>query len=128
MCFTLKPSSGRSFSDYYPGPSVIDVLAFDCYNQSASSGAYMDPATMFASVLAVSRSTGKPFAITEFGSLLVKGDSTGVGRAAWLRASATYLAAQGALFVTYFDSPVTAEYRLMDPASIAAWRAVIGSV
>jgi cell division septation protein DedD len=127
MCYTLSAYSGRSFADYYPGPSVIDVLGFDCYNQDWANGTYIDPATQFAAVLAVSRATGKPFAVTEFGSQLAVGDPTGVGRAAWLKASAAYLAQQGAVLVTYFDSPVSHDYRLLDTPSLLAWKAVIAT-
>ncbi len=127
MCYTLTSYSGRSFSDYYPGPSVIDVLGFDCYNQLWAKGQYIAPSTMFANVLAVSKATGKPFGVTEFGSQLAVGDTTGSGRAAWLRASGSYLAEQGAVLVTYFDSPVSAEYRLLDAPSLQAWKDVIAT-
>ena len=122
MCFTLSSPRGRSFTDYYPGSSVIDMVAFDCYNQIWAKGQYIAPATQFAAVLAVSQSIGKPFAITEFGSQLAAGDPSGVGRAAWLEESASYLPQQGAVFVTYFDSPVDNEYRLMDATSLPPGR------
>jgi len=118
MCYTLTKYSGRSFADYYAGSAYIDVLGWDCYNQSWSKGVYIDPATQFAGVLAESAATGKPFAIT---------DTTGAGRAAWLKASAAYLSSQGALVVTYFDSPVDNEYRLLDSNSLNAWASVVAS-
>ncbi len=127
MCYTLTSYSGRSFADYYPGSAYIDVLGWDCYNQYWGKGSYIDPAAQFAAVLATSKSTGKPFAVTEFGSQIVAGDTTGAGRAAWLRASAAYLSAQSALFVTYFDSPITKDYRLLDTNSVQAWKAAIAS-
>ena len=127
MCYSLTPYSHRSFTDYYAGAAYIDVLGFDCYNQQWAKGIYIDPATQFAQVLAVSKSTGRPFAVTEFGSQVVAGDSTGAGRAAWLRASGSYLAQQGAVFVTYFDSPHSNEYRLLDTASLQAWKSVIAT-
>jgi hypothetical protein len=127
MCYTLSPYSGRTFSDYYPGSSVIDVLGFDCYNQDWAKGEYISPATQFAPVLAASAQTGKPFAITEFASQLAAGDPTGTGRAAWLGASAAWLSANGALLVTYFDSPHSAEYRLLDTPSLLAWKAAIAT-
>lgn len=40
--------------------------------------------------------------------------------------SATWLAANHALFVSIFDSPVGGDYRLYDTAPQAAWRQVIG--
>lgn len=125
MCYTLSPYSHRSFASYYPGSAAVDVLGWDCYNQSWKKGAYADAASMFANVLSTSASTGKPFGVAEFGSQLIAGDSSGAGRAAWLKASGSYLAAHHAAFVTYFDSPVSNDYRLRDAASIAAWRSVV---
>ena len=127
MCYTLQRSSGRSFADYYPGPASIDTVGFDCYNPSYSSGAYVAPAAQFAAVLALSALLGKPFGIAEFGSQLVSGDA-GAGRAAWLEASASYLDAHQARWVSYFDSPVTADYRPLDAPSQAAWRRVVTSM
>lgn len=127
MCFSLEKSSGRSFADYYPGSAYIDTLGFDCYNQMAGKGGYIDPAKQFASVLSVAAAEGKPWGLAEFGSQLVAGDS-GAGRAAWLVASAAWLSAHQASWVTYFDSPVSNEYRLMDSASKAAWRTVVTSM
>ena len=124
MCYTLEASSGRSFADYYPGGTVIDTIAFDCYNQLASKGSYVSPTAQFAGVLAEAAATGKPWGIAEFGSQLVAGDN-GSGRAAWLQASGAWLAAHNAAFVTYFDSPVAGEYRLLDAPSQQAWRTVI---
>jgi hypothetical protein len=72
----------------------------------------------------LSASLGKPYGIAEFGSQLVLGDS-GAGRAAWLAASAAYLDAHGAEWVTYFDSPVDGAYQLLDAPSQAAWRTAV---
>jgi hypothetical protein len=109
------------------GVNYIDVLGWDCYNQIWAKGQYIAPATQFAGVLAESKATGKPFAITEFGSQIAVGDTAGAGRAAWLKASATYLSKQGAVAVTYFDSPVSNEYRLLDSNSLNAWTSVVAS-
>jgi hypothetical protein len=124
MCYTLDPSSGRTFADYYPGSAYIDTLGFDCYNTAFSSGSYVNPATQFAAVLSMSAAMGKPYGIAEFGSRLVPGDR-GSGRAAWLLACATYLQTHGASWVAYFDSPVAGEYRLLDAPSQQAWRRVV---
>ena len=124
MCFTLEKTSGRNFADYYPGSAYIDTLGFDCYNQMAGKGGYIAPADQFDSVLAVAGSTGKPWGVAEFGSHLVAGDS-GAGRAAWLTESGAWLQVHHASWVSYFDSPVSGEYRLMDAASKAAWRTVV---
>jgi hypothetical protein len=42
-----------------------------------------------------------------------------------LTASAAFLSAHNAQFVTYFDSTVGADYRLLDAPSMAAWRAAV---
>jgi len=126
MCFTLEPSSGRTFADYYPGASAIDVLGWDCYNGNASKGTYIDPAAQFDRVLATSKSLGKPFAVAEFNSHLVAGDG-GAGRAAWLKTSASWLATNHAVYVSIFDSPVGGDYRMTDSASQQAWKQVVAS-
>jgi len=122
MCWSLEAGSGRTWTDYYPGPTVIDVLSWDCYNREWQDGRYVTPAKRFEEVIAVSRSTGKPFGIAELGTVFAVGDTTGAGRAQWLRDSAVYLAANNAAFVTYFDSTVGADYRLLDRPSQQAWR------
>src|SRR4029078_3476871 len=120
MCTTRETPSHRSFSDYYPGSAAVDVLAWDCYNHQTTS--YIQPATQFQHVLATSASTGKPFGIAEFGSKVLSNDPNGSGRAAWLKATGTFLAQNHAKFITYFDSPIgTGDYRLRDTNSINAW-------
>ena len=128
MCYSLRESSGRNWRDYFAGADVVDVLGWDCYNTSWDGRElYMEPAKMFSAARDAARSVGKPFGIAEFGSPLITGDS-GPGRAAWLRSSATWLRANGAAWVTYFDAPIGFEYRLFDKPSIDAWRwAVSGS-
>jgi hypothetical protein len=125
MGFTLTPASGRHWQDYYPGPAVIEVLAWDTYNH-ADRGLYHTPADLYGPAVAVSRSVGKRFAIAETGSALVAGDK-GAGRGAWLRAVTSYLIGQGAVFASYFDLDWRAhggpDYRLTDAPSQAAWRA-----
>ena len=130
MHWSLEPASGRNWRDYYPGSDVADVLGWDVYNLSAKSGGHDSPARMFDKLVATSASVGKPYAVSEFGSLLVTGDD-GTRRAQWLRDSVTYLRANNAVFVAYFDAIVPsngADFRLHDAPSQAAWRwAVSGS-
>jgi hypothetical protein len=126
MCYTLEAFSHRSFAAYYPGSASVDVLAWDCYNHETTS--YIQPSVQFQHVIATSASTGKPFGVAELGSRVNHNDPSGSGRAAWLRATATFLAQHHARFVTYFDSPVgTADYRLRDTNSINAWKWCIGT-
>lgn len=125
MCFTLQKASGRNWQDYYPGSDVIDVMAWDCYSYLSKKGGYLPPENIFDDAVDLTRSLGKPFAITEFGSAVATGDN-GAGRAAWLRQTGRYLESRGAVFAAYFDSPVNDEYRLLDAESKAAWREFAG--
>jgi hypothetical protein len=119
MCKTANPSSGRRFTDYYPGPSVINTLGWDCYSNAYSTGRYDSPATVFGKAIGLSESLGKPFGFAEWGSQLAAGDN-GTGRARWIAASAAYLRAKGAAFATYFDVNVGGTFVLADPASRVA--------
>jgi hypothetical protein len=126
MGWSVDPASGRNWRDYYPGREHVDVLGWDLYNPSWESGRYRAPAELFAGVIEASRAEGLPFGIAETGSPLVTGDD-GAGRAAWLRDLIAHLSSAGAAFVAYFDLDWTArngaDYRLRDPAGIAAWTA-----
>jgi hypothetical protein len=126
MAWTLNPKSGRTFADYYPGSDVVDVLGWDAYALAADAarGTYTDPATVFGPAVSVSQTTGKPFGFAEWGSVQAAGDA-GARRAAWITASAGYQRTYGALWSTYFDSPVGAEYRLLDAPGIAAFRRLV---
>jgi hypothetical protein len=124
MSWTLSPSSGRSFSDYYAGGSVIDALGWDGYSAGYAKGTYSSPASIFASSIALSRSLGKPWGVAETGSQMAVGDN-GTGRAAWITSMASYLDGQGAMWVAYFNSTTGGEFRLLDAPSITAWRNVL---
>ncbi|MEV0429925.1 DNRLRE domain-containing protein [Micromonospora sp. NPDC050495] len=125
MGWTLEDASQRDWTNWYPGREYVDVLGWDVYNEGWKKGNYNPPVDMFAKVVAVSRQEGLPFGIAETGSPLVAGD-TGSGRAAWLRALASHLTAEGALFADYFDldwrQQAGIDYRLRDTASMTAWR------
>jgi hypothetical protein len=125
MCFSVNPVSGRDWRDYYPGSDVVAALGWDCYNQDARRGGYAAPAAMFARSIEVSRSVGKPFGYAEMGSSLVGGDS-GAGRAAWLRAVGAHLLREGPLWMAYWDSQTSEDYRLLDAPSQQAWSALCG--
>lgn len=132
MEWSLRKGSGRNWRDYYPGKNVIDVLGWDAYNygafgkSAARAHSYDSPASIYSTAVKVSKAEGKPFGFAEWGSLLVPGDS-GTRRAAWISASMKYFAKHGAMFATYFDTPVAGEYRLNDAPSQAALRSAITS-
>lgn len=125
MGWSLDPRSGRTWTDYFPGAGTVDVLAWDNYNAGQRKNTYTPAATIFGAAVAVTRAAGLRFAVAETGSPLVAGDS-GTGRAAWLRDMARYLTAQRAVFAEYFDldwrSQGSVDFRLRDPASVAAWK------
>jgi hypothetical protein len=125
MCYTVNPASGRTWTDYYAAGSV-EVLGWDCYNHGEKRGVYGDPATLYSRAVTVSRNAGLPWGMAEIGSLLAAGDTTGAGRAAWLTRVARYLHAEGAEFVSYFDTNgAGTDYRLLDEPSRQAWYDVV---
>jgi hypothetical protein len=124
MCWTLQTGSHRNWQDYFAGASVIDTIGWDCYNKSYSKGSYGDPASMLGKAVATSNGAGVNWAVAELGSKLATGDN-GTGRAAWLTAIGKYARSNGAAYITYFDSTVGGDFRLLDSPSKNAWRQVI---
>ncbi|RZU72284.1 hypothetical protein EV384_0643 [Micromonospora kangleipakensis] len=123
MCWTLNPNSGRSFTDYYPGGDVVDVLGWDCYNSGGKFNRYTDPAKVFGPMISKSKALGKPWGLAETGSVRIAGDS-GTGRAAWIRSMSSYLNDQRPVWVAYYDYQVSGgDFRLTDDPSRDAWRA-----
>jgi hypothetical protein len=123
-CWTLQPASGRDWRDYYAGPEVVDVLAWDCYNTDAQRGTYRTPEQMFSAAAEAAEGEGKPWGIAEFGSSIAAGDD-GTERAAWLTASVEWLRQRGARFVILFDAPIGGDFQVQDPASVRAWREAV---
>jgi hypothetical protein len=123
MCYTMSPYSHRNFNNYNPG-NFIRTYAWDCYNRLASSGRYISPKAMFRYVLPFTRAHHKGFGVAELGSRVAKGKSA-QSRARWLLQTGTYLRQQHAAYVSYFDSTVGDDYRLLDAPSQSAWRTVI---
>lgn len=126
MCYSVNPSSGRNWRDYYAGGDIIDVLGWDCYNFGRKKGEYASPASIYAKSIEVSRAAGKPFGYAETGSVLLPED-TGAGRAAWLRSIGAYLSSQNPLWVSYFDSMLSVDFRLLDQPSQQAWQGICRS-
>lgn len=122
--WTMNPGSKRDYKVYDAGPEYIDVLAFDPYNfMYDTERTFYEPVdAMFGHIVTKMKADGRPWGIAETGSRLVGGDANGAKRAAWLRAMGTHLTQQKALFVTYFNSVGTNDYRLQDANSIAAWK------
>jgi len=125
MCWTLDPASGRSISDYFPGGDLVETIGWDCYSEASADQAYERPSELYGSAAATSRSLGVGWGIAETGSLKVSSDPTGALRGEWLLEVGQYLAEEDAQFVTYFDSPVGGEFRLLDRPSELAWRQAV---
>lgn len=124
MCWTLSPNSGRNFDAYYPGSAAVDVLGWDCYNTGVKKNRYAPPTEVFSRMIDKSRALGKPWGLAETGTLKISGDSSGSGRATWLRSVSRYLNEQKPLWVAYYDYKVGGgDYRLLDAPSQNAWRA-----
>lgn len=123
MGWTVNPASGRNFPDFYPGADLVDVIAWDCYSQGAKTGRYFTPDETYGAVIAKSIAYGKPWGIAETGSTMVASDTSGTGRAAWLKSVRTYLSTRNPVFVCYWNQVVGADdYRLADAPSQAEWR------
>jgi hypothetical protein len=124
MGYTAKSGAGRTWTDYYPGPKVIDVLAWDCYAWTPRD----TPATVYGAALRVSQEAGKPWAIAETGVSATQYPRD-ADRRAKLRAMSEYLATAPTPpeFVTYFDNLDRGrrlEWNISrDHAAAAAWRA-----
>ena len=128
MCWTVHPRSGRTFADFFPGKDVVETLGWDCYSAASSGTIYYPPSDVYGRAVATSRDLGLPFGIAETGSLKSSSDPDGTKRAAWLRSVGTYLEDQNAEFVTYFDSVIGGDFRLLDAPSQRAWRDVVTGV
>lgn len=121
MCYTLET---RNWRDYFAGAQYVDILAWDCYNKRMASDRYGDPAGLFSQAIETTQDAGLPVAIAEFGAMLLRRDD-GSSRAEWLTQCARYLADHHAVFVSYFDTDVHGDFRLLDKPSQQAWRAVV---
>ena len=127
MCWTVNPRSGRDFDDFFPGKSAVEALGWDCYSHPSDATTYARPEDMYGRAVTKSRELGLPWGIAETGSRLVPGDESGEKRAVWLRSIGSWLAQRDAAFVTYFDSVVGGEFRLLDQPSKSAWRDVVNN-
>lgn len=121
MDWTLSPSSGRRWQDYYPGSPYVDVMAWDVYGFDEAKSETMAAHDASRPGLEVARSQGKPYAVAELG---VRDHAN---RPAMLRDIAKWMRnTADARFVTYFDAYGWPEYALNgDDASVQAWRGAV---
>jgi len=136
MCYTLNPASARDWHNYYVGPSVQSMIAFDCYNHAGKRNRYGLPSNVFKPITDWQQTpdaAGIPWGISEVGSTLGTTDTTGSLRAQWLRDVGAFLVNQHAanpshaIFGIYFDvvGPSGTDYRLTDANSQTAWKDVV---
>jgi len=116
--------STRNIMDYWPGSSNVDQIAFDCTNLGIKAGRYTPPSDMLGDARDAAAKLGKPWGLGEIESQKLSGDD-GSGRAAWLVATAKFVAANGGRFACYFDESLGVDYRLTDTKSRAGWRSVV---
>ncbi len=119
--WSLNPNSGWDWHWWYPQGDV-DLLAFDAYNGSVkkASPTYTDPVKFVAPMVAVSASTGLPWAMAEVGSYIV---GTAADRAAWAHGVAVQAASYHVPFANWWDQFGTDGIKdfTLDQATAAAW-------
>jgi hypothetical protein len=127
VCWTGNQKSGMSIKQFWPGADLTDVIAWDCYNSwSTEQGDYGSAAEQLAHVKAASAAVGKPWAVAEFGTQLIRRDGGASGRAAWVSAFSRYAYNNGAKFVCYFQTNSQGtDYRLLDTPSRTTWRNIV---
>lgn len=131
MSWTLRPASGRVFSDWHPGTRTSDgthywdEIWWDPYN-GGFPNYYADPWAIVQGVKDASDSINLPFGIGEFGTGVIASDTDGSGRAAWIDGYCAACVDLGATGVLYWDSQVgddgTYHVILDDPVALAAIR------
>lgn len=123
MSYDLSPASHyHNFRDYLPAGHIITTLGWDAYPAGTIENRNVrltPPANFMGAAVAASKRVGLAYGFAEFA--LARTD----GRPAWLHQVGGWLAHSGAKFATYFDSLRWPAQHLSDPASVAAWRAVI---
>lgn len=124
--YTTQAASKRNWKDYYPGASYVSVISFDPYNNAnGKPTSYPDPSTLFASVAQTGKASGKPWGIAETGSGTTSSDGSGSQRAQWVTKMGTYFKQQGAIYVSYFNTDMQADFKLDDSPSKSAYRNVV---
>ncbi len=111
---------------WWPGSG--EGATWDCYADSWRPQ-YPNPETFLRIPLEAAEGTGRPLYVAELGAARVSGDSSGTGRAAWIRDVATLLRERGCVYVAWWNDLGTGgtDFRLTDKPSADAWRAVIAA-
>jgi len=117
--WSLNPKSGWDWRAWYPA-GAVDVMAFDAYNGSAKLAVpgYTDPVAFIAPIVAVSQSTGLPWALAEVGSYVV---GTAADRAAWAAGVAAEVSQFSVPFADWWDQVGTNHDFSLDGPTATAW-------
>lgn len=129
MDWTLDPGSQRNWRDWYPGADYLRVLAWDQYGYANGSGGLIAETTKQQQnnrpSAAVSHGEFLAYAVGEFGCKFEEPIDDSV-RGTWLTQTAATMKANGAAFVTLFDTNVGGTFNIEDhPTLVAAWRSVV---
>lgn len=101
---------------------VGHAAGMDCYVDSWAS-AYPDPARFIAPAVRLAAGVGRPLVVPELGVIRLKGDESGVRRAAWIRAVCQALRLAGCEAVSWWCAPGAndRDFHLSDAPSAQAW-------
>lgn len=108
----------EAWSDFWTG--LADYCAVDVYTDALSTTAYPAAAAMFALLLAVSKATGKPALVPEYGAKRIASDTDGSGCAAMIASHIAYAQQHGIVALIWWSSsPFALDAR---PAEQAVWK------
>ena len=118
----LSARSGVNWQSYLPGRHVVRTIAWDAYPTGTLTGhdpRLTPPAIFMGPAVAAAKIAGLQFGFAGFALATAK------GRPAWLKTVGDYLMSSGALFGVLTSPAKAPATELTDPASIAAWHAVV---
>lgn len=140
MSWTVNPSSGRNLNNYLNTGllNLVDVLAWDCYNDSGagdggSAWALTDPrlvspSSLFGPCVTATTSRSKTPMIFETGCARRQADSTGSERTQWWQSVAAYSSMQQFEAIMHYEmgqANSRSEWAIRDePASLAAFKSI----
>lgn len=127
---TRDGSFRRNVENWYPGPDVVDVQAWDNYDYFSDATCEYEPISEWEQrrpVRQFAQSKGDRFAIAEIGAgvkTCANGASSLTGRPQWLRAVGQWYRGK-AEFVSYWLGEPAGAFYLDDAPSAAAWDDVV---
>jgi hypothetical protein len=118
---STKVKGNGDWRTWWPGSGLGSV--WDCYADSWAAR-YPDPEKFLALPFEAADGTGRPLYVAELGAARLSSDTTGAGRAAWIRDVVAILRERGAAYVAWWNDLGTGgtDFRLADKPSANAWR------